>query len=269
MSTHTGCASPPLPKPRDARASLLRLPRAALRARARRDLDHVQTGRKTRRRPRRASLRGSTAVTEPRPRAALRRRTPLAPGRQGLKRSGPLTRRMPLTAKAPARARSTLARARKRRLTAAERDAADLWQQQVKASGVCAACGAVGVPLDAHHVIPKRLLRALERRLALPTRTLVWDAANGVALCKGIAGGRCHMRHESAFARVPRRRLPEPALAFATQLGLTWFIERHYPDNDGSGADHGVVDRGATPPADQGEDPAGLVDDAEVEAERS
>jgi hypothetical protein len=214
-------------------------------------------------------------VSDPGPRAGFRRRTPLAPGRHALKRSGPPARRSPLKAKAAAAgSRSTLAYPRKPPATAAERRAADLWQQQVKAAGVCVASGVIGVPLDAHHVIPKRLLRALERRLGLTAGTLVWDCDNGIALCAGAAGGRCHMRHESAFARIPRQCLPPQALVFAARHCLTWFIERHYPADEDRGSGGGIArcaaaGAGRSRAAGNSQECALVIDHAEEDAERT
>jgi hypothetical protein len=81
---------------------------------------------------------------------------------------------------------------------------------------------------DAHHVLPKGELRArglLQR---------VWDPRNGVLLAE-----REHQRHEGAFLRVPRSKLPAVVWEFAAELdalaGTEWAtvrLERIYPRRD-------------------------------------
>lgn len=72
--------------------------------------------------------------------------------------------------------------------------------------------------LQAHHIITQQALkkRGLHGRL--------WDVRNGMCLCE-----QSHRRHTLAVERIPFDRLPERAVAFATELGLDWMLERYYP----------------------------------------
>lgn len=79
---------------------------------------------------------------------------------------------------------------------------------------------------DAHHVLPKRLLR--RRGLY----AYVWDPRNSLWLAQ-----LAHGRHESGFERIPRVFVPPSAWAFVQELdelaGTQWATEtirRFYPD---------------------------------------
>lgn len=169
---------------------------------------------------------------------ALSRKTPLGPGAKSLARGTSF-----------AKPRSTL-KPKPRALTRADKAAvaeqhrlALAFERAVKAPKRCACCGRVArhprIDLDAHHVTPKETLKRLERERRLPPGSLVWDPANGMPLCSDAREQRCHARHTLAVKRVPRSRVPAPALRFAEGLGLTHIIERHYPDNSPVGETRG------------------------------
>lgn len=109
--------------------------------------------------------------------------------------------------------------------------------------GRCVQCGQAVRRLgdswewQAHHVVPKQRLR----REGLHAR--VWDAANGVVLCR-----RCHERHELAVRRVSPKNLPGRCRDFAASLG-TWgsdLVDRLHSAGDlaarNSGDDDGSTD---------------------------
>lgn len=72
---------------------------------------------------------------------------------------------------------------------------------------------------EAHHVIPKQLLR----RHGLHMK--VYDPRNGMFIAQ-----RVHMLHEQAVERIPRSAIPSSAYAFAAECG-SWaeaYLERTY-----------------------------------------
>jgi hypothetical protein len=73
-------------------------------------------------------------------------------------------------------------------------------------------------PLQAAHVVPKRVLkrRGLHR--------LLWDPANGIALCY-----RHHRRHDNGTEKIPAALLPARCVAWAEAHGLLPVLERHWP----------------------------------------
>ena len=73
--------------------------------------------------------------------------------------------------------------------------------------------------LQAHHVITQQSLR--RRDMA----NLLWDTRNGFCACE-----KSHRRHTLAVERIPRWKLPQHAIEFATEIGLDWQIERYYPE---------------------------------------
>lgn len=74
-------------------------------------------------------------------------------------------------------------------------------------------------PLEGHHVISQQALR--KRGL----HDFLWDVRNGVGVC-----GRAHRRHDLATERIPREKLPPCVWEFAAEHGLTWYLERFYPE---------------------------------------
>lgn len=75
-------------------------------------------------------------------------------------------------------------------------------------------------PLDAHHLIPQRLLR---RELSGDPRldAYLHDPRNGVPVCR-----QHHHVLETRALVVPRRFVPRRAAAFAEELGLVWALDR-------------------------------------------
>jgi 5-methylcytosine-specific restriction endonuclease McrA len=88
----------------------------------------------------------------------------------------------------------------------------------------CAVCGAKG-RMDAHHVISQQALKRRAAESGLDPLLLTGDPANGMPLCR-----RCHEKHTNAVESIPRHLVPRSAWTFAASLGLTWWIERFYPD---------------------------------------
>lgn len=159
----------------------------------------------------------------------LSRKRPLGAGRKALERGSSFRKpRGRLKSKPRATTPDTPSASR-----GDERHRAAAFERAVKAPKRCGACGHVAthprMELDAHHVIPKSLLKRVERERGLAPGVLVWDPANGMPLCSERTPNRCHDRHTLAVARVPRDRVPAAALRFAARLGMMHIIERHYP----------------------------------------
>jgi hypothetical protein len=105
-----------------------------------------------------------------------------------------------------------------------------------RSRGLCVVSGEPAV--DAHHVIPKRAIRryvsarvrdgSVSRDASKGTlRRLLWDQRNGIAVSR-----RVHDEHENRKRPIPRRCIPEAAVAFARELELEWMIERDYPKEE-------------------------------------
>lgn len=95
--------------------------------------------------------------------------------------------------------------------------------QRVKSlhGGKCLVCGHRAV--QAHHIVPLRTLFAQGEDVA---QELGGDQRNGMPVCK-----TCHERHEQAFKRIPRSKLPAIAIEWAEAYGFAWYVEdrRVYP----------------------------------------
>lgn len=100
-----------------------------------------------------------------------------------------------------------------------ERLAAHRWWEGVVKGRTCAVCGSKH-NVQGHHILPKQDVKRAGGD--------VWAKANGLPLCES-----CHMNHESAAKRVPRRLIPVAAEWFARDLGLDWKLERIYPEDGG------------------------------------
>ena len=82
----------------------------------------------------------------------------------------------------------------------------------------CMVHGICRGPIEGHHAVEKQALkrRGLHRYLD--------DIRNRVPVC--------HERHEQHTSRVkpiPRGVLPASVFEFAAELGLTWWVDKHYP----------------------------------------
>lgn len=150
-----------------------------------------------------------------------------------MKRGGPLKRGKGLARKAPLRAQgaplargSGLSRGKplaKRSETSSGRGRVRRARTSPEAraealartKGRCAMPGCRRAAAHCHHVLPKGAGEWPE---------LADVVANLLGLCQ-----RCHLDHENAARRVPRRVLPPEAIALAERVGALWFIDRHYP----------------------------------------
>jgi hypothetical protein len=74
-------------------------------------------------------------------------------------------------------------------------------------------------PLQAMHVVPKRLLK--RRGLA----HLAYDPINAVAGCYEI-----HRRHDNATEKIPRELLPQRCIEWARAHNVMDALERHWPE---------------------------------------
>lgn len=155
-----------------------------------------------------------------------------------MKRSGPLRRTTPLKAKkalerGEALLRRTPLRSKpKPQVSERERRAMEQFGV-VSPRECCAVCGrtkieawAAGTKLEAHHVISKQKLKQVCSARALDVVEVVWDRRNRMCLC----GQPCHADHTTAKRRVRRSKLTATHYEFAAEYGLTYVIEREYPD---------------------------------------
>jgi hypothetical protein len=71
-------------------------------------------------------------------------------------------------------------------------------------------------PLQAAHMLPKRLLRELGYGAEV-----IYDPASSVSLCEGH-----HTRHDFYVERVPAELLPVHVVQFAAELGLSYALRR-------------------------------------------
>lgn len=96
---------------------------------------------------------------------------------------------------------------------------ADLWRRGMGACQVCPAEGGhCEGRVQGHHVVSKQALRrhGLHEHL--------WDVRNRLAVC-----ARRHERHTTLSAPIAYGLLPSSAIEFAAELGLEWWLDRHYP----------------------------------------
>ncbi len=153
----------------------------------------------------------------------LARRTPLAQGDKPLARgtglSGPTGGKFKVGERKPLKTKPKKAR------TVTEQQMSAAWRIDTLAAtgGRCKRCGSTDV-VQAHHVVGQQQLKAMARTRGVAPALFLWDARNGMALCE-----LCHTRHERAVARVPRALLSESNVAFASDLGFDWYLERVYP----------------------------------------
>jgi hypothetical protein len=117
-------------------------------------------------------------------------------------------------------------------LTKREAQLQELFTLAARQQGKCQNCGYAGVFLEAHHAIPKSLLRRLLLKKGDPvTLEVLWDPDNALLLCAEPAPNRCHGRHTLAFRRIRRAALRPENWAFARRHGLEWVLITEYPLN--------------------------------------
>lgn len=87
--------------------------------------------------------------------------------------------------------------------------------------GPCVVCPAEGVecrgPVQGHHVIAKATLRKAGFAASLD------DLRNRLPVCEYR-----HEQHTTSYKTIPRSVLPAAVFEFAEEVGLTWWITRHY-----------------------------------------
>lgn len=120
--------------------------------------------------------------------------------------------------------RAPLKRRSSKRLSKAALDVRKLWRERVlEVGGYRCAVGPsyCSGPLQCHHILPKRVLRreGHEDRF--------WAVPNGLVLCEFH-----HMSHENRSRVVPAAALSQEAWSFARDLGLDWWLERFYADDN-------------------------------------
>lgn len=75
-----------------------------------------------------------------------------------------------------------------------------------------------------HHVIPQQTLRNHADVRRVKPWILVWDPRVGIKVSK-----RRHERHHSGHEPIRRDELPARVFEFAEEMGLGWYLDRHYP----------------------------------------
>jgi 5-methylcytosine-specific restriction endonuclease McrA len=95
----------------------------------------------------------------------------------------------------------------------------------------CAVCGRTksqarfaGTKLEGHHAVAKRKLKEVALGRGLDAVAVMWDLRNRVFLC-----GQCHANHTNATRRMRKAELPAPVFEFASELALTWWLDRECP----------------------------------------
>jgi hypothetical protein len=76
----------------------------------------------------------------------------------------------------------------------------------------CVVCGKRAT--QAHHTVPRRVILDDTRKPKAEREQLAYDARNGCPVCADD-----HSAHENASRRIPRRCIPEGAIAWAKEFG--------------------------------------------------
>ena len=121
-------------------------------------------------------------------------------------------KRSPLKRKTPLKRGGWLKRGRRKPVGVI---VADIWREGWE-TGRCVVCG-TRRNLDGHHAVPKRVL------LRLGFFAYVMDKRNRVWVCRDD-----HESHENRHRPILRDELPASVFEFAAELGLEWYIDRHY-----------------------------------------
>lgn len=93
---------------------------------------------------------------------------------------------------------------------------ADIWRDGLHGER-CVVCHTPR-NLDGHHAIPRRVL------LRLGFGDYIMDKRNRVPVCR-----HDHESHENRHRPLLRAELPASVFEFAAELGLEWYLDRHYP----------------------------------------
>lgn len=110
-------------------------------------------------------------------------------------------------------------------MTRREAELAKRFREKVLAPGFCVMCG-TSKNLQPHHVLERsRVKHALLRKDEEIPVDIYWDPRNGIAL-----DWDCHQRHHGFSRRLSRRCLPASAFEYAEDHGLTWLLDREYPE---------------------------------------
>jgi hypothetical protein len=72
--------------------------------------------------------------------------------------------------------------------------------------------------VQGHHAIGKQQLK----RAGL--RRFLWDRRNRVPVCE-----HRHEQHTTGYRPIERDLLPSSVFEFAAEIGLGWWLDRHYP----------------------------------------
>lgn len=122
--------------------------------------------------------------------------------------------------------RTAMKRGRRKRMDATEKRARDLFERAVLAKGGCVMQERGSTDYcegghDAHHVIPKQALKGIFGLSREERMELVWDARNGVPVCR---------RHHELLTTHARKlrpdQLPDETWIFAYEKGLVLRLYR-------------------------------------------
>lgn len=92
----------------------------------------------------------------------------------------------------------------------------------VHRKATCLVCGGRWA-LQGHHLVSQQALRSFCRSLRMDragTQRILWDVRNGAACCE-----QDHVRHTTAFRRIPFASLPASVFEFAEELDA--MTDRH------------------------------------------
>jgi hypothetical protein len=124
-------------------------------------------------------------------------------------------RRSPLKRGAPPKRTGWIRRSRRRRVEVVS----TIWRRDLGACAVCPVEGGVcSGPVQGHHCVDVAKLRSLGLISSL------MDLRNRLPVCE-----HRHEQHTTRYKPIPRELLPGAVFEFADELGLGWWLDKHYP----------------------------------------
>lgn len=133
-----------------------------------------------------------------------------------MKRRSSLKRKTRLRSHKPLRASRIRLRTRRR----PQLVDSTLWRRDLGPCVVCPAEGGVCAgPVQGHHAVSKSKLRQVGLTAAC------MDLRNRVGVCE-----HRHEQHTTGFRPIPREVLPPSVFEFAAEMGLGWWLDKHYPE---------------------------------------
>jgi hypothetical protein len=95
----------------------------------------------------------------------------------------------------------------------------------------CAACGAIGKPFHAHHVVDKQTLKWW----GVPVGDELYDTRNAMRLCEDLDTKRCHLQFENGRISIFLTALSDENIEYAFEVGglrAYDYLHREYAGED-------------------------------------